>query len=166
MMRKELFFFSVFHLLITLLLLVGGGCCFALAGSEKLQAFIVYHLSGRGPFFRQLGCGLLVLGLCLVVALYRLYCGQYYTLKMSASKIRIEEAIIRDYVAKYWKEEFPQDTIEFNIVMHRAKTLEIIAKIFPIEEARLHRIQNELGVLLARKLGYEKEFLLTVERIG
>lgn len=85
---------------------------------------------------------------------------------MQGSKTLIEEAVIRDYLTNYWKEVFPFHLVEFDLAFHFPQKLEIIAKLpeMPEEEKEklFSRIQNELGVLLARKLGYEKEFFLTI----
>jgi len=85
---------------------------------------------------------------------------------MKTGKIAIDEAVALEYLQNYWNEVFPKKQIATEVVFHPSGKLEVIADL-PLEklekpEILLHRIQNELGVLLSRRLGYEKEFLLTV----
>lgn len=82
---------------------------------------------------------------------------------MGSSKVLVEEAIIQDYIKGYWRQIFPNEPSNLEVIIHPKQTIEIVTK-FPniVSEVILNKIQNELGVLLARKLGYEKEFVLTI----
>lgn len=85
---------------------------------------------------------------------------------MSCNKTIIEEAVIEDYVKRYFSELFPLQEVLSEIIIKGPQNLEVVAH-FPDmtekeKEDLLQRIQNELGVLLARKLGYEKDFFLTL----
>lgn len=165
-MRKEHLLFSAFHLFVVLLILSIGGFCFFLAYSKALHMFMQQYFMEHPGLFMKFGVCCFLLGLALLIPFYGLYRKQYLTLKMSGSKVLIEESIIHDYVKNYWKELFPNQEVYFEIAMHRSKTIEILAKLPLVneedKESFLKRIQNELGVLLARKLGYEKEFFLTI----
>ena len=84
---------------------------------------------------------------------------------MGTSKTLIDESIIREYVDSYWRTLFPKHNCKIDIVIHGANDLELITELPPTtenQEQLLTRIQNELGVILARMLGYEKEFTLTI----
>lgn len=83
---------------------------------------------------------------------------------MKGAKVVIEEAIIKEYVEGYWKEIFHIERPDLKVIIHPTQRLEIVTKLPKAgdPEEVLKRIENELGVLLARKLGYEKEFTLTI----
>jgi len=108
----------------------------------------------------------LVLAICLILGMYKVAKKNFFQLSLKCPSVTIEEAIIKDYVDQYWKEIFPSSRIKSLVVLHSKHKLEIIANIpdLPFEERNdlFQRIQNELGVILARKMGYEKEFLLTI----
>ncbi len=118
------------------------------------------------PLFTHIGIGITSLGVFLLVGFYLLNKKKYLTFKMNGSRILIDEAIIQDYLKQYWKETFPHYEIHSEVVFHYPQKLEIIAQLPKMEEEEkqhlLLRMQNELSVLLARKLGYEKEFFLTI----
>lgn len=85
---------------------------------------------------------------------------------MLCHKTIIEEAIVEDYVKKYFKKIFPDRDVVLESRVDWPQHLEIVVR-FPEmgekdKEHLLKRIQNELGVILARNLGYKKEFYLTL----
>jgi hypothetical protein len=67
-------------------------------------------------------------------------------------------------VTNYFKTLLPNENPPLEIIFHPKQKLEILTKLPEMgdKEILLKRIENELGVLLARKLGYKEEFILTL----
>lgn len=163
-MRSSEVVFSSIHLMVVLLILAVG---FGLILESYVPSFrygITLFLteSTKGPFI--VGIVLWIMGILMLLGFYNMYRRKYYKLRLSCSKVLIEESIIEEYVKNYWQTIFPEKANELKVTIGPKQHIEIIAKLPEKEdlESLLERIKNELGILLARKLGYEKEFTLTV----
>lgn len=151
--------FSVVHLLFVLIVLSSG--IFLLLGSLliNMQNMAIHWLLEYPNLIRSVGLFVFLSGIVLFFGFYLMYKGRYYKIEMQCAEALVEETIIQDYVKKYWKELFPDVRLE--VIIHPKQTIEIITKL-PKTAIDFSRIQNELGTLLARKLGYKKAFTLTI----
>lgn len=165
-MRTGNLLFSAVHLFVVLFILGVGVFFLLLPGSVAFRLALEQILVNEAAMLAKIGLVITFFGVLLLVGFYVLNRKKYITLRMNGSKTLIDEAIIRDYLSQYWKEVFPHHDIYSEVVLHFPQKLEIIAQLPSMrEEDKEHlllRIQNELSVLLARKLGYEKEFFLTI----
>lgn len=165
-MRTGNLLFSAVHLFVVLFILGIGLFFLLLPSSVAFRLALESLLISDTPIFARIGVTITFFGILLLVGFYVLNRKKYLTLKMNGSKILIDEAVIRDYLSHYWKEVFPYHEIFSEVVLHFPQKIEIIAQLPAMSgEEREHlllRMQNELSVLLARKLGYEKEFFLTI----
>ncbi len=127
---------------------------------------IVSLVEDRPSVFTSVGLGFVFSGLALFVGFYLINRKKYLELRLKCGKMSIDEAIVRDYVKFYWKETFPKEENLIDVVVknpHSVQIYTVLPKLPDDEkETLLGRIQSELGVLLARKLGYEEEFTLTI----
>lgn len=165
-MRTSNILFSVVHLFVVLFILAAGIFFIMLPSLLSFRVNLASLLTESPSYFIKLGIAFSAFGLLLLVGFYMLNRKKYLVLKMDCGKTLIDEAIIKDYLKNYWKEVFPGQEVQSDVILHFPQKLEIIAQ-FPkmdgkIKDALLIRVQNELGVILARKLGYEREFLLTI----
>lgn len=164
-MRFGNLLFSIVHLMISLFVLFFGALLVGLYYAEGLRAFLANLLYDKPLIFFSIGCFLVFFGVIMLIGFYFMNRRKYYQLKMETSKTSIDQSIIKEYVETYWKEVFPNYRGHIEVVIHPKQKLELITEM-PAragdDETLLARIQNELGVLLARKLGYEKEFILTI----
>jgi hypothetical protein len=118
--------------------------------NPKAMAFI-------GLFFILYGClilGLILLGLKNV----------YLRVACKAPKVLIDQSIVHAYVDDYFKKLFCEPAPYFNLVFLENQKLEIHTKIPDSMDkmAVIQQIENELGLLLSRKLGYKDEFILSL----
>jgi len=165
-MRRGHVLFSAAHLFVVTVILMLGILFLCLQESSALRVAFEQLLESEGAAFARIGVTLIIVGVLLLLGLYKLNNHHYLTLKMGVSKTLIDEAVIKEYLTKYFKDIFPQEEVASDVAIHLPQKLEIIVQ-FPdmVEEKKIHlisRMENELGVLLARKLGYDKEFLLTI----
>lgn len=164
-MRASQLFLSVIHLVIALIVLATGFAFliipFMQGGVELLVGILQYSEKG----FLFVGLSVLSLGLLLLLGLYSMHKRRYYKVQMGSSFAMIEDTIIRDYVKEYWQGLFPNAKFDLNIVINKGQKIEVITQIpqdQQVEEEFFKRVQNELGLLLFRKLGYQKDFILTI----
>ena len=142
-----------------------GASIMTLPFAPNLRA-ICYELISENSFtLVYIGSGFVAFSIILLVSFWVLYRKRYYTLEMKGCQAQIDEALIRAYVEDYWKKSLNVKEANIDVVVHANQQVEIIASKAPFQlddDKMVDRVQNELGVLLARRLGYEKEFLLTV----
>lgn len=166
-MRSGNVLFSAVHLTVVLFVLSMGGLLLAMPYTPKMRYALADLLSNGSVVFFYAGWLVLSIGTLLLVGFYFLNRKRYFQVKMQCSKAFIDEEIIREYVSDYWKGLFKEQHSQVEVVVHPKQRLEIISQIPRTlnnddREEVLGRIQNELGVLLARRLGYEDEFILTL----
>ena len=155
--------FSIVHLLFVMLVLGAGVLLVLSAFLINIQNLAIHFLLQYPNLLFSAGLFLVFFGLVLFCGFYNMYKVRYYKIKMGASKVLVEEAIIQDYIKGYWRQIFPNETSNLEVVIHPKQTIEIVTKLQnKATEALLSKIENELGLLLAKKLGYEKEFVLTI----
>lgn len=165
-MRTGNLLFSAVHLFVVLFIVGVGVFFLLLPNSIAFRLTLEQLLVSDTSLFAKIGIGITCFGVLLLVGFYILNKKNYLTFKINGSRILIDEAIIQDYLKQYWREVFPHHDIYSEVVFHFPQKLEIVAQLPKMnEEEKTHlllRMQNELSVLLARKLGYEKEFFLTI----
>ncbi len=155
--------FSAIHLLFVLLLISGGILLILGAYMKNVQNNFIHLLLEYPNFLFSVGVGLLFFGTILLFGFYSMYKPRYFQIKMGASKVIVEENIIQDYIKNYWKEVFPNEKPHLDVIICPKGVIEIITtSSHQNPDLFLQKIENELGALLKRKLGYEKEFILTL----
>ena len=153
------------HLFVALFVMVLGASIMTLPIAPNLRLICYELISENSLLLVYIGAGFVAFSLILLVSFWALYRKRYYTLEMRGCQAKIDEALIRAYVEDYWKNSLKIENTNIDIVVHANQQVEIITSKAPFElddEKMVDRVQNELGILLARRLGYEKEFLLTV----
>lgn len=165
-MRTRTFILSYAYLLFTFLTTAGALFFFSLSYSNGLRQEVVSLILDHSLLLRFIGLGALLFALFLIYTYRRIRGKKFYQIKWGDNKALVDKIIIEEYVQDYWKESFP-DEPELPEVTIRAKNrLEIMARLPKVseddEEGLLSRVENELGVLLARHLGYEDDLYLTL----
>lgn len=162
-MRRSHILFSVIHLFSSLLAIGTGAFCLALCHIDRLQILV----RGHSLWTLRIGTIFLVLGTALLLSLFLINRRRYYRVKMQAGKISIDEKLLRSFLSQYWKENFPQQPSDPDVVVSAKKRLEILAEL-PFmknkeeKEALLNRLEADLGSKLAKNFGYREEFFLTI----
>lgn len=166
-MRRGHFLFSAAHLFVVFFIISVGTLFCSIPYSPQFQFAFVRLVLHEHAFFMIVGAIFLFFGIFLLIGFYALNKKRFFQIEMDHCKTLIDESIIKEYIVDYWKESFPVLNPHLDIVIHKGQKIELITSSFPPtleenEESLLRRIQEELSVLLARRLGYEKEFLLTI----
>ncbi len=164
-MRSDHFLLSAIHLLLTLFLGILGVFIAILPAAPRLCQVVGEILTGdkMALYAYVTGGSLILFAIALMIGFHQLFKKRYYKVLMKGSQVLVDESIIKEYVRNYWVDLFHKKDALVEVVVGHKQNIEVIAEI-PVSEENglLERIENELGVLLARKLGYEKEFTLTI----
>ncbi|MEX0961526.1 MAG: hypothetical protein WDZ28_01555 [Simkaniaceae bacterium] len=156
-------FSSVIQLLLTSLLLALGGFLLSIPFASSFRGHLIELLSYNPFFFFKLGLGVIALGAFLFLGFFRINNRRYYRIKMGAHKAFIDQALIREYIMKYWKDSFPNEDSAIEVKLSPKNRIEIEAHFLaPKDDGLISRIENELEVLLARHFNYKDEFYLTI----
>lgn len=150
---------------VTLFVMAFGLCLVIMPYAEAFRYGIAEFFIARPAMLFSLGLVVLGSGVFLMLGFFFMHKKRYYKLRMQCGKTEIEESIIKDYVKDYWESIFPGKPFELEVVLGRSQKIEIVTKLPQGKEDSkelFERIKSELGVLLARRLGYEKEFVLTI----
>ena len=163
-MRVSYFLSSLLHLFVLILVVALGGAFMAFEYAPGLRQMCYHILQEDSSLMFQIGVAIEGLALLLLLFFWIEYRRRFFTIEMRGCQAKIDEALIEAYVQEYWKESLKENA-KVKVVLHSNQRVEVIANRVPFtmdDEKTLSRVQNELGVLLARRLGYEREFLLTV----
>lgn len=163
-MRTGNVLFSAVHFLVTVALFFLGGFLIALKWAPSVRFKLSSFFTDRPDLFIPLGAVLLVMGLTLLIGFTLMYRGSYYRLAMRGAEVDV--ALLRTAMESYWKTVFPQEELTTEVFLHKDQKIELVAEIpkLPEEErlVLLANVEKEIGDLLARQLGYKREFLITV----
>jgi hypothetical protein len=104
--------------------------------------------------------GYLVLGTALILSICfgMMQRNQYLRLEMRGKEFFIDEALIKQTIRQFWRLEFPNLTPPEEIYFVRQK-IEVVAE---VGDCDLEEIEMKLGTFLSQKLGYEKQFYVTL----
>ena len=165
-MRSGNILFSAVHFFVILLILSLGGLLLALPYAETFRFHLTYYIYERPDLFKLIGGVSLGFGVLLLIGFYFLNKRHFLTVKMGPAATQIDEAIVQNYVQDYWKEKHASDEGLVDVVVQKGEVLEIIVpapKDWEGEvEEHLLRLQNDLGDRLSRRLGYYREFYITL----
>ena len=149
------------------ILLMGAGAFVVTLSLIPYAKSLFFNLFTQLPeLFSLVGYITLGLGILLFIGFYAINRGQFYQVRMQAPKTSIDTSLIEDYARSYWKGVFPMNKINTEVFLHSDQQIELIAEIpevSPEEQKKLlQKTEKELGALLAKNLGYEREFLVTL----
>jgi hypothetical protein len=123
-------------------------------------------LASNPSLFSVLGTSLIAVGALLFVIVFTLYKKVFYQVKMNAQDVQINPGLIETYVKKCMQEVFLKSPSYCEVVVRKDQTLEILTKLssssMEEHEKALALLEKKIGDLLKEKIGYQKEFFLTV----
>ena len=165
-MRTRNLLFSAAHFFVALFIISLGIFFLALPYADEFRLFATHFIHNKPELLKLIGGLVLTTGVILFSSLYMLNRRRYLRIKMGPAETLIDEAIVHDYVSEYWKEMQPFEDSHIDVMVQKGEVLEIIVntpKNWEGEvEEHLARLQNDLGDRLARRLGYYREFYLTL----
>jgi hypothetical protein len=165
-MRNPLLSTVQFLFVVAILLL--GGFLMVLPSAPAIRFRLAQTLTDNS--FTLFAWGLLVftLGFLLLASFYVIDRKQFLQVKMGGVERHtiIEEGLIKDYIENYWSALFPNSPTKCLVIVHPDQKLELIVNLPTMSDqecqAVLKRIEKEVSHLLAHKLGYLNDFILTL----
>jgi hypothetical protein len=163
-MRNGNLLMSAVHFLFAVMILCASVFCLLIAHDPIVRVSFLSFLETTDMFL-FLGIGGTGLGILLLVGLCFMYRGSFYQVKMDKHLMEIDPLLIQKYMQAFWKQHLPECQIESEILVHPKNKLEIVAYLKDSSSdirPHLEKIEEDLAKVLAKQIGYQDEFLLTV----
>lgn len=160
--------FSAVEFLIVVVVFASGGFLITLPWTPVVRFKLAAFFAEQEGFFLLLGAVIILMGFVLLFGFYWMNRKRFFqvVMKVPEKRVEVEEELVLASLSIYWKGLFPEEELMTNVLIHRDQKIELIAEIPKLEEEAqkvlLEKVEKEVGVLLARQLGYEREFFLTV----
>lgn len=165
-MRTSSVLLSAFHFIMASLLLMAGILSLGIGKVPHMKLMFWKFLESNPSLFSVLGTSLIAVGSLLFVILFTIYKRVFYQVKMNSQDIQVNPRLIEAYVKGCIQEVFPERPSYCEVVVRKDQTLEILTKLASCSieehEKALSLLEKKIGDLLKQKVGYEKEFFLTV----
>ncbi len=161
-MRTGNILFSAVHFFVVFLLMGVGVFFLALPHADYFRMQLINFLEDPRSVCSLMGGIILGVGALLCAVAYLLNRRQYVSIEMKGASVDIEEGVIRKYAKAYFQERFPDFESISDIAIRGKSTIEIMTSLpAPQEEEFFEEVEEELGFILARHLGYQKPFTVT-----
>lgn len=161
-MNSRNLLFSGVHFFVIFLVFGLGALILALPYADPFRIQVVNALLEPGENFLYIGGGIIAFSLILFTCLFVLNRRSYFQLEMKGAVIEIEEKVIRDCVSTYFKGVFPEQETVQEVVIKGKSMIELFVTLpKEKEEEFFEQVEEELGGILACKLGYQAPFSLT-----
>lgn len=154
--------FSAAHFFVIFVIFGLGAFILALPYADTFRINLINVLLNPSDHFFYVGGGILAFGLILFFLLFALNRCRYFQIEMKGGVIAVEEKVIRDCVVTYFQDMFPEKEMVREVVIKGKSMIELFVNHVSYEkEPFFEQIEEDLGELLARKLGYQGSFSLT-----
>ncbi len=157
-MREGKLLFSAVQFLIIAVLFSGGAAFFGLHYLPHVRAELADWISNTEMSFLLFGWLLSGVALLLTICFWAMQHSSYIRIKMR--DFSVSEPVIRETIARYWEEEFPEGKSPTEIYLAK-QNIEII---IDDQGQNLAEIEKKLTKLLSKQLGYDKSFFLTLTK--
>ncbi|QVL58168.1 MAG: hypothetical protein KFB93_03565 [Simkaniaceae bacterium] len=161
-MRSGNLLFSAVHFFVIFLIFGVGILFLALPYADYFRIQLINLLIHPSDLCFVIGGSLLGFGVLLFILLFVMNRRRYFQLEMKGAKIEVEEKVIRDSVSTYFKTLFPEHDPVSEITIKGKSMIELFISLpQEKEEAFFVQMEEELGGILARRLGYQNPISLT-----
>jgi hypothetical protein len=161
-MRTGNILFSAVHFFVVFLVLGVGVLFLALPHADYFLMQLINFLEYPRSICTLIGGVILGIGVILFVVAYLLNRRQYVSLEMEGASVDIEEGVIRSCAKAYFQERFPDFESVSDVAIRGKSTIEIMTSLpSPQKKEFFEEVEEELGFILARHLGYQKPFTVT-----
>ncbi len=164
-MRSGNLLFSAVQFLFVLATLAAGAFLVALPMAPWVRFKIAVFFTDSPELFRPVGVLVLVLGGILGAGFYAMYKKRFFRVLMSPHP-RVELALIKSVVQRYCTQAYEGRCSAIDVLLHPDKKLEIVFEMEALsqeaEKELLEKTERDLGGILAKQIGYDREFFLTV----
>ena len=157
-MREGRLLFSAVQFLMIAALFSGGAAFFALHYLPQSREQLADWIINSGMNFFSLGSLLTGVAFVLTICFWAMQRFSYVRVEMH--DFSIAEPMVRETIAKFWKEEFPDKRSPSEIYLS-AQNIEVIVE---DQEQDLEQVEKTLSRFLSKQLGYRKPFFVTLTK--
>ncbi len=167
-MKSGNLLFSAAQFVFCVLVILLGGFFIGLEHAPMLRYSLADFFSRSQAPFSFIGYFILSGGFMLLISFYFMNRGHYYQLKMGKREVYIDPAIVQGYIQEYWSKIFPEHNLDISVSITRSQVIviQMAVEIPPLSEERqqavLEKAESDLEQMLMKRLGYQKEFFLSV----
>jgi len=160
--------FSAVQFLFVAAVIAAGFFFVAFPWAPHVRFKLAFLLTDRPDLFFSIGAMLLTIGLMLLVGFYTMYRKRFFQLSMRAPQriTFVEMIVLRSSVERYCREAFSTQMQLTDLFLHKDQKIEMVVQMPDLNGAErkaiLERAEKELGRMLKRQMGYQRDFLLTV----
>ena len=150
------------------LLFLLGVLVIIISFSSQMQTKFFGFISGNPLLFVLIGLGLILIAFAIVLYAIKKMYKRHIQIRTGPLDIRLDENIIRRYLDAYWKKQFPESPIQYELIFERRKT-KILADFpyLPMEDQKafLEGVKRDFIHLFGETLGYpyDVHFIATFE---
>lgn len=157
-------FYSLISFIIAIFFILLGIVNIMIPWSDEVRYSLVKFILEDSLAISLFGFAFVVVGVAIAINILLNTRRKYYQLKMGTKAIKVDEAVISQYLAHYWKQLFPSTDTPCRLSIRKNK-IHIVADLpfLPMLEQRqlLERIKQDLEALFEKQLGYKDEFYLS-----
>lgn len=154
------FFYLIGSFIIGSFLVILGALSIILPWSKSLETMLLGIIQEHYYVFSLFGLVLLLVGAFIITTLFFSTRRHYLIIRSGDHPIEIDENIVHQYLAAYWKEQFPQSDVSYHLEFNK-ETLQIVATLpfLPMNEQKsfLEKIQQDFSYLFSQLLGYPND---------
>lgn len=157
------FLYSLIQFVIALFFILVGIVGMMIPWSSAVRTKLVQFIQNDALAISLFSFAFLIIGTALATYIIMNSKRRYYHIRSDKYTVKVNEAIIEQYVSSYWKQLFPNRDIPSHIVLKKNK-IQITADLpyLPMDQQQnlLERIKADLETLFKQQLGAKSEFNL------
>lgn len=159
------FFYSFITFVIALFFILIGIGCMLIPWIHVIESAVIQFIIQNTVAIFLFGFAFFLIGCALIAQVMLASRRKYYYVRSGSNAVSVDENLIQECVATYWKAKFPGEEIPFNLEIkenkiHITVDLPYVAK--DQQNLTLQAMENDIGHILASTLGYRNEFFLNV----
>lgn len=158
------FIYSCLSLINALFFILIGTICMMIPWVGEVRYFLVRIILEDALALSIFGLAFVLIGIALGAYTIQNSRKKSYEIQCGNAQTSVDATVIEQYLAIYWKQLFPHDTVASRLSFRHGKiAIAVDLPNTPIEEQRplLKRIEGDLENLFTTKVGYEETFSLS-----
>src|SRR5262249_55002532 len=141
-----------------------GIVCMIIPWSENVRLSLAQFIFEDFWTISFFGLALFVVGVAIATNVILNSRRQYYYIRSTDNLVAVDETVIQQYLANYWKQLFPDREIPYRLALKKNKIhISVDLPQLPLAEQRqlLERISQDLTQFFSKTLDYRDEFFLS-----
>ncbi len=159
------FFYSFITFFIALFFIVIGIACMLIPWINVIESAVIQFLIQNTVAIFLFGFAFFIIGCSFIGQVILSSKRKYYYVRSGSNAVSVDENLIQECLATYWKAKFPKEEIPFNLILKDNKIHITVDLPYVAKEQQLmtiERIENDISHIFASTLGYRNEFFLNV----